>query len=80
MMNRAMPEQVVIFSEDSSPDADDDVQECKQPNADYTMDQPSQKLTSDGNEKLCVAVEMQVRFGFICLCFTFQTFFPYSYY
>ncbi|XP_022872480.1 protein RDM1-like isoform X1 [Olea europaea var. sylvestris] len=47
MMNRAMPEQVVIFSEDSSPDADDDVQECKQPNADYTMDQPSQKLTSD---------------------------------
>ncbi|CAI9776813.1 unnamed protein product [Fraxinus pennsylvanica] len=46
-MNRAMPEQVEISSEDSSPDADDDIEECKQPNADYAMDQPAQKLTSE---------------------------------
>ncbi|KAL2507185.1 Protein RDM1 [Forsythia ovata] len=46
-MNRAMPKQVEISSENSSSsDADDDVEE-KQPNADFTMDQPAKELTSE---------------------------------
>ncbi|KAL2503469.1 Protein RDM1 [Abeliophyllum distichum] len=47
-MKSAMPEQVEISSEDSSSsDADDDVEECKQPSADFTMDQPAKELSSE---------------------------------
>ncbi|CAA2985884.1 RDM1 [Olea europaea subsp. europaea] len=42
-----MLEQVEVSSGDSSSPADDDVEECKQPNADYSVDQTTKELTSE---------------------------------